>query len=523
MTGKRRAVVAGATTLVLLGSGIGVAQAAPAPGAISLVAATKSVIAERYVGDEGSGIYLDLGVNVIAGKSPLEIRTTRTSYQSKIVARQIVTKNGKKTAVKLPAGSVSDFSGLRNFTTITIKNSAGKVVKKYQTDFCPNTYDSVRTRRDAPAQTPYPRYCAGRTSEGGNPFLLGSVWGIQAGWNAGINPMPTNGKAFDLAAGKYQVSVALNPAYRKFFKVPVKSATASVAVTVVNVTPEQKAASAAAVAPKTTPGGHNHGEGDESAQISDYLPQFRAPASRPTAAKVAPKTGPRPDLRSLPAWGISLEKGRNETTGQVNGRWYVNFGATVWNAGSSPLLVDGFRRTGSELMDAYQYVFDAKGKQVGSFAAGTMEWDKREGHKHWHFTDFARYDLLKADKKLAVRSGKEAFCLANTDAVDYTLKSAKWRPENTDLSTACGGNTAVAVREVLDIGNGDTYSQDRPGQSFDVTGLANGTYYIRVKANPVGKLSELSTKNNISYRKIVLGGTKTARTLSVPAVYGIRG
>ena len=58
-----------------------------------------------------------------------------------------------------------------------------------------------------------------------------------------------------------------------------------------------------------------------------------------------------------------------------------------------------------------------------------MEWDAREGHRHWHFTDFAQYNLLAADKKLAVRSGKEAFCLANTDAVDYTIPNAKWRPE----------------------------------------------------------------------------------------------
>jgi hypothetical protein len=55
------------------------------------------------------------------------------------------------------------------------------------------------------------------------------------------------------------------------------------------------------------------------------------------------------------------------------------------------LLVDGFRRTGTELMDAYRYFFDAKGNQVGSRPAGTMEWDNREGHKHWHFPDFAQY------------------------------------------------------------------------------------------------------------------------------------
>jgi hypothetical protein len=174
-------------------------------------------------------------------------------------------------------------------------------------------------------------------------------------------------------------------------------------------------------------------------------------------------------------------------------------------------------------MDAYQYFFDAKGNQVGSVAAGTMQWDPRVGHMHWHFTDFAQYNLLAADKKLAVRSGKEAFCLANTDAVDYTIPNAKWRPGNTDLSTACGGNTAAAVREVLDIGNGDTYTQARPGQSFEVTGLKNGTYYIEVKANPANKLSELSTTNNSSLRQIILGGTAAKRTLTVPPVNGIVG
>ena len=117
-----------------------------------------------------------------------------------------------------------------------------------------------------------------------------------------------------------------------------------------------------------------------------------------------------------------------------------------------------------------------------------------------------------------MRSGKEAFCLANTDAVDYTIPYAKWRPENTDLSSSCGQNTAVAVREVLDIGNGDTYSQDRPGQSFDVTDLPNGTYYIEVKANAAKKLSEASTSNNVAYRKVKISGRSGHRKVKAAQV-----
>jgi len=539
---RTRLLTAGALAAAvgLTAVGIGVANAASDPPALAFVAATPNVTAQRY--DDGEIHYLDfdLGVNLIAGKNPFEIRATRKSYADPIVAQQVVLKNGKKTLVTLPKGLVSGFAGFKNFTTITVKNKAGATVKSYQTDFCPNSYGSARTRRDAPAANPYPRSCAGD-----NPFTLGAVWGIQAGWNATTQDRPAStGKDddFDLAVGSYTVTVALNQKYRDYFKVPAKSATVQLNLKVVkyvdeeprpgpsgsagSVPAEARARIEAARSQSALADDHAEhiaGEGDDGSQISAYLPGFAPPAKRPLTAKAAPKTGPRPDLRSLPAWGISLEQGTDPKTEKPNKKFYVNFGATVWNAGTSPLLVDGFRQTGTELMDAYQYFFDAKGNQVGSVPAGTMQWDNRDGHKHWHFTDFAQYNLLKSDKKLAVRSGKEAFCLANTDAVDYTIPNAKWRPDNTDLSTSCGGNTAVAVREVLDIGNGDTYSQARPGQSFEITGLPNGTYYIEVKANPANKLAETSTANNTALRKIVLGGTANKRTLTVPPVNGIKG
>jgi len=510
-----------ATAVGVAAAGMGVADAAAAPPPLAFTMATPNVLAERYVFDGEQGyLNFDLGVNVIAGKSPLEIRAKRSSYAKPIVGEQIVLKNGKKTAVRLPAGMVTGWGGLKNFTTITLKNAAGKQVSSYQTDFCPNAYESARTRRDAPAQNPYPRGCSDA------PFNLGAVWGIQAGWNAPVSSMPKT--EFDLPDGVYSATVTLNKKYRDFFKIAAKSATLKLNVTVKTIKETSQEETAAAVAqikaaragddPAKAAAVGEHGEhagqGDPELQISAYKPGFRPPAKKPKAVKASSiAKGPRPDLRSLPAWGISLA--------QEGPKSYVNFGATVWNAGSSPLLVDGFRRTGTELMDAYQYFFDAKGKEVGSVAAGTMEWDAREGHRHWHFTDFAQYNLLKANKKVAVRSGKEAFCLANTDAVDYTIANAKWRPDNTDLSSSCGQNTAVAVREVLDIGGGDTYTQDRPGQSFDITSVPNGTYYIEVKANPSNKLAELSTKNNTALRKIVIGGTATARTLKVPSVYGL--
>ena len=122
-----------------------------------------------------------------------------------------------------------------------------------------------------------------------------------------------------------------------------------------------------------------------------------------------------------------------------------------------------------------------------------------------------------------MRSGKEAFCLANTDPVDYTLPRANWRPGNTSLASSCGQNTAVAVREVLDIGSGDTYGQFLPGQSFDVTELPNGTYWIEVRANPEGRLADAAQPTTTRCARSTLSGTKTKRKLAVWSVNGIKG
>ncbi|MEU4563630.1 lysyl oxidase family protein [Actinoplanes sp. NPDC023936] len=508
--------------VVATGSAVAKADTTPPPP-LSLVTTTTNVTLTRYVYEFGS-FFLDpnIGVFLMAGKDPFEIEVTRKSYADPIVAQQVTTRNGKKTKVPLPAGMVTDFGGLKDFTRLTMTDADGTAVVSGNQDFCPNTYESARARPDAPDTTPYPTDCFN-----GNPFQIGNVWGIQSGWTAAIAPRELE----ELPDGTYQASVDINQRYRDYFK--IAGAGTNLTITIESV--YEGALSAAdrvraeakvkAAQPAAAAGaGHDHHtEGDASLQASAYSPDLRPAARRPETVRsqAALPKGPRPDLRSLPAWGISLADGAD--LGDVPGRKYIVFGATVWNAGTSPLVVDGFRRTGTDLMDAYQYFYDAKGKQVGSTNAGTMEWDKREGHLHWHFTDFAQYSLLKADQQEAVRSGKEAFCLVNTDAVDYTIPNAKVRPSNTDLSSSCGTNTAVAIREVLDIGNGDTYTQFLPGQSFDVTDLPNGTYYIEVKANPSDRLAELSTANNTSLREVILSGSGDDRKLHVPAVHGLDG
>jgi hypothetical protein len=202
-----------------------------------------------------------------------------------------------------------------------------------------------------------------------------------------------------------------------------------------------------------------------------------------------------------------------------SGRSYLNFGATAWNAGPGILAVEGFRDPDSTTMNAFQYFYE-NGEVVGKVDAGTLEYDSRPLHDHWHFRDFAAYSLLDENKVKVLDSGKEAFCLAPTDPIDLTVDNAEWRPWLTDLSTACGEEGSLWIREVLQTGWGDTYAQYRPGQSFEITDLPNGTYFVKVLANPDGVLLEASSDNNVALRKIRLRGKPGERRVVVPP-YGL--
>ncbi|MFD3662748.1 lysyl oxidase family protein [Streptomyces sp. NPDC058659] len=567
----RRPLLAGTTAVAAMAVTAGFMAATPEQATaatgpkLSLIAATDSVTLTSW--KEEPGVYLDLGTYLTAEGTPLEFKVTRKSYKHPVTITQTVYEGGKAKAKTLPPGTVKDFSGLPGFAEITVTDKTGKKVVSRTESFCPNNA-SGRVRPDAPSTSKYPESCPT------NAFTLGSVWGVEKGWAAntygGSYTQPVK-----LAAGAYTAKIGIAKKYRDLLGIADRPATVKVTVQErswedgAGAAPARSATAgehaghgaahrapaghaghgpghaqtpAQAGAPETSGAGPSYnvghgplkaappavpwavkrqqaaradmragdttGQTDGSRQAPALTPQAKRPSGNPSVPNV-----PKPDLRSLPAYGITISDGGQN----IPGKDYLAFSANVWNAGPAQLVVDGFRSPGKAKMDAYQYFYDATGKQVGYTPTGTMEWDPRPGHVHWHFTDFASYRLLKADKQEAVRSGKEAFCLANTDAVDYTVKNANWHPFNTDLATACGQENSISVREVLDVGSGDTYTQDLPGQSFDITDVPNGTYYIQVLANPAKRLKETNLDNNSALRKVILGGAPGRRTVTVPA------
>lgn len=287
---------------------------------------------------------------------------TRKSYKDPVVAKQII-RNGSGTSTRtrtLPAGTVKDFSGLPGFLRVSIKNAAGTEVAKSKGTFCPNNA-SGRIRPDAPATSKYPESCST------NPFTLGSVWGVEKGWASNSSTVDYD-KPVDLPAGEYTAKVSVAKKYRDLFGIPNDQPTIKVTVRQVSngggggegmasSSPHSSAhhsgghgahSGAHHYGPRgadapTPPAlshaledrgmAHHLGDGPGHTDGSRIAPALKPHTQRPTGRAGVPANVPKPDLRSLPAWGIAITDGED---GDVPGKDYLAFSANVWNAGPAP-------------------------------------------------------------------------------------------------------------------------------------------------------------------------------------------
>ncbi len=462
------------------------AAQAGAPGpSVHLIAAQKTVTLQRF----GRFVYFDPGIYVESLGSPLQFDVQRASYTKPVTISEIIHLPGGGTEVRpLPASVLDGLAGLKRFVHLTVTNSKGTVVASKRITFCPDVYDPQRATPNSPTTSPFPN--SGCVSD---PFQISTAWGVQQGW--GVDPVEFSNQNYRLRLGTYQVTATITSKYQKLLNISAADATAHVTAIVVKGTG------------CCGPARHR------ARGRSGTLPKL------PTAP--AMKNPPRdvlPDLTPAPSWGISVSHIRKTKTSPSRNE--LDFGATVWIGGRGPLDVEGFRSNGSPIMKAYQYFF-RNGHVVGRVRAGTMGFDSLKGHNHWHFEQFARYQLLNSAKSVALRSHKVGFCIAPTDGVNLLLPHAVWQPSFTGFGGACGTPTALWVQEELPLGWGDTYFQSVAGQDFNITHLPNGTYYIEVIANPEKVLHESNTGNDVSLRKVILGGTRSHRTVRVPAYHGI--
>jgi len=481
---QRRVLTAAlASATVALGGALAVttgpAQAAD-PVSPLVLDAPDRVVARSFDGR----VFSNLGVRMIAQGEDFEVHATRTpsggsvdewwdpSYNSPIMA------TWKREAGDVPLGEMTSWLGLDEFASIQIiRPSDGKQIRDFTATGCFNG-DAQKVGPAGPISNPFPWGCPW------NAFTLGSVMGVAQDYATSL--LPEWGSDLRLKPGTYELVAGIAPEWRETLGI----SEADGAVTTELVVREARDRFRARATQSARRGS------------DDLAPVAEEPTSS-SAGVLADEHAP--DLRALPAFSVGL-----------NGKGTaMRFGATVWNGGAGPMVIEGFRDDRSvDHMTAYQYYFDEHGEQTGFDEVGELHFHEGN-HHHWHFEDFARYRLLAPDPEnpnvpgeAVVRSTKQSFCLVATDAVDLTVPNADMRPEFTDLGSQCGGPGALSLREVLANGHGDTYYQYRTGQAFRLGDLEDGKYFIAVEANPDDangrNLQELDYTNNESYRKVRL-------------------
>lgn len=235
---------------------------------------------------------------------------------------------------------------------------------------------------------------------------------------------------------------------------------------------------------------------------------FAAVAALTSLAAIAALSAPRharaatllyPDLRTLPASDL-----RMETVVMPDGavRNLLRFSNTVWNAGQGPMELRGSITSNGTVT---QNVYD-EGGSFATFAVG-QNFTFHEGHNHWHFDDFAEYQLwTKSAYDQWVTSGrsvgqaqrvgsKSTFCLMDTGVV----QSLPGTP-----GAAVYGQCGLELQGIS-VGWGDTYKYYLADQWIDLgaSKLADGNYVLRSVADPKNRLYESPNRDDVARESVV--------------------
>jgi lysyl oxidase len=478
MRPARRSALAIVLALLTLATVSGVTPAGAAnPPSLRLFAAADQLTVQA---SRRGFVYLDPGLWVTPVGGAFELRAFRPDYDTPVSLTQTDAATGDALRT-LSTDLLDGWSGMKDFIHLALRDADGKLVFRYPATFCPNLWGRARVSDEGPLTSNYPMFC------GGNPFTKGMVYGIDAGWAV---PAASNygypSLGFRARDKRYRLTAWIDPAWVDALGIAPEDASATVHITIGRSNDGSK--------PGTAP---------SAAGPAQYTPASDVPET------TSPPADTLPDLVALPAWGIG--------TYSRKGHDYLTFNATEWDGGPGTMVVEGFRPQNAAEMNAFQY-FLRDGEAVARAPVGFLEF--HESHQHWHFEQFTQYSLIDSAGNVQY-SGKRSWCLANTDPLDLTVPNANWQAYGGDIFTFCGGAGAIWIREVLDVGWGDTYGQYIPGQAFDITDLPNGTYTVRVQVNPAGLLYEGDMTNDTADREIHLKGRPGDRRVIVPPWHGI--
>jgi hypothetical protein len=239
----------------------------------------------------------------------------------------------------------------------------------------------------------------------------------------------------------------------------------------------------------TNPGGgaNPNGAGAGNVAGSGSIPGSAGGANAGPPNPNAPPSGPLPDLQLDAAYLVDTTiEDRIETDDQclmnegcVTGlgeRRVVRFGSRMGNLGTAPF-------------------------ELGSPQAGNPFWSLDSCHEAYELVGFAHYELLDAATGAVVLTGaKNGYCIRDSEPWQLDV------PNVDCYSYNCTG-------QGITPGCADNYGSELQCQWIDITGVAPGSYTLRVLINASQAIPELDYSNN---------GVDVSLTISDDAVVVVR-
>lgn len=186
-----------------------------------------------------------------------------------------------------------------------------------------------------------------------------------------------------------------------------------------------------------------------------------------------------PNLRTLPVSNLSFDRHPDDEA-----TWILRFANSVWNAGEGPLELESDADSADVPKPIYQNLYDAPvGGNRTERKRVARDFIFHPQHNHFHFADFAEYQLLEQNpggnyRPVKTEGVKTSYCIMDT-----------WRIEG---NTSGQYTTCNADRQGLSPGWADTYRADLYDQ-WVVLGdqiLDDGEYAVKSIADPEGLLDE---------------------------------
>jgi hypothetical protein len=205
---------------------------------------------------------------------------------------------------------------------------------------------------------------------------------------------------------------------------------------------------------------------------------------------------------------------------QEGDTWRLAFLSAVENDGRGPMLLVGTRPDqGAPSMTVEQLVRRSDGTASTSPVDGEIRFAQSETHRHWHFLDFERYDVLTGDGDAVGGDQKTGFCLGDRYNASRS-EELPGEPEQPVWTQECGRGQPerLVIREGISPGYGDDYVPRLEGQWIDITGLPAGRYVLRHRVNVDRALRESDYGNNSAETPFELTWSDSG-TPTVVAVY----